>query len=450
MFSEMKQYSTAVVILCCVLTPISVAAEHAVAKVVIRSSWAGLGVAPEANIVIEETGGVYRRGHDQIEPRLIDALVSAIQEGPLSQPDLLNLGVTETWLKTTVPSLTGSDLSWDAATSSQKQLFISSFSDVDTVRAVLPSLYNFVRMDDYPSVQVEVDYVDGTTISVSSRTPYQFMLPWKVVRGGETTTTYNADISRAVAALMPKKATNRARLIGDGLDIDLADAVRQKIKNQWNLLGVEDRASDALSLLKSQYIVEAADINKYHNVDYGKAWKEGVAKEANLQVTLRKSSFPSNFSELAILLYEDGKVHGADLFLTKIGEYEALVESVPWLTRYRNENPKVLFQLTFVHDRSFGDKAMSVFEADMKAIGKSDLADEVHTVQDKVALVAAGYGGYWLVLPGGRMILWRYSTTAGLLQRASPGLTTRRCSDYNTVLGGCVGAVVTPDGSLTN
>jgi hypothetical protein len=54
------------------------AAEHAVAKVEIRSSWAGWGVAPEANIVIEEAQGVYRRGHDQIEPRLIDALVSAI------------------------------------------------------------------------------------------------------------------------------------------------------------------------------------------------------------------------------------------------------------------------------------------------------------------------------------------------------------------------------------
>jgi hypothetical protein len=446
----MNQHSTAVIVLCCVLSPVSMAAEHAVAKVVIRSSWAGWSVAPETNIIIEADAGGYRRGRDQIEPRLVDALVSATQEGPLPQPDSLNLGVTEAWLKTKAPSLTASDLSWDAATPSQKQFFISSFSDIATVKAVLPSLYNFIRMDDYSSVQVEVDYVDGTTVSVSSCTPYQFLLPWKVVRGTETTTTYNADISRAVAALMPRKATNRARLNGEGLDRDLADAVSQKIKNQWNLLGVEDKASDALSLLRSQYIVEAADINKYHNVDFGKAWKKGRPQEANLQVTLRKSSFPSNFSELAILLYEDGKVHGTDLFLAKIGEYEALVESVPWLTRYRRENPKVLFQLTFVHDRSFGDKAMSVFEADMKAIGKSDLADEVRTVQEKVALVAAGYGGYWLVLPGGRMILWRYSTTAGLLQRASPGLTTRRCSDYNTVSGGCVGAVITPDGPLTN
>ena len=232
---------------------------------------------------------------------------------------------------------------------------------------------------------------------VSSRTPYQFLLPWKVVRGTETTTTYNADISRALAALMPWKATNRARLNGEGLDRDLADAVSQKIKNQWNLLGVEDKASDALSLLRSQYIVEAADINKYHNVDFGKAWKKGAPQEANLQVTLRKSSFPSNFSELAILLYEDGKVHGTDLFLAKIGEYEALVESVPWLTRYRKENPKVLFQLTFVHDRSFGDKAMSVFEADMKAIGKSDLADEVRTVSGQGC---AGRSRLWGLLAG--------------------------------------------------
>ena len=164
----MNQHSTAVIVLCCVLSPVSMAAEHAVAKVVIRSSWAGWGVAPETNIIIEADAGGYRRGRDQIEPRLVDALVSATQEGPLPQPDSLNLGVTEAWLKTKAPSLTASDLSWDAATPSQKQLFISSFSDIATVKAVLPSLYNFIRMDDYPSVQVEVGYVDGSTVSVSS------------------------------------------------------------------------------------------------------------------------------------------------------------------------------------------------------------------------------------------------------------------------------------------
>jgi hypothetical protein len=446
---EMK-HSMAVVIICFALSPPSATPERAITNVVIKSSWAGWGVVPETDIVIQRAGEGYRRAHDQVEAKLVEALASALQESPMSQPEPLNLGITETWLNGAVPNLIQRDVSWDAATASQKQLFISSFSDLATIKAVLPSLYNFVRMDDYPSVQVELDFDDGTTISASSQTPYQFMLPWKVVRGSETTTTYNADISRAIVALMPKKSTNRTRLTGDGLDRDLDDAVRQKIKNQWNLLGVEDKAGSALALLEGLYVVETADINQYHNVDYGKAWKEGTPKETNLQVTLRKPSFPANFSERAILLYADGKVQGTDLFLKKIVEYEGRVESVPWLTRYRKENPKVPFQLIFVHDCSFGDKAMSIFESDMKAIGKADLANEIHAVQDKVALVAAGFGGYWLILPDGRMCLWRYSTTAGLLEWASTGLTTRRCSDYNTVSGGCVGALVTPDGVITN
>ena len=446
----MNRCQLAAVVLFCVLSPLTVGAENKVTRVVIRSSWAGLGIAPEAKIVIQKVGGGYHQGHRQIDSRSVDVLASALDEKPLPRPTLINLGVTERWLKCSADIVIRADLSWEAATATQKKLFVSSFTDPDTIALVLPSLYGFVRTDDYPSVQLELSFDDGSTISVSSHTPYQFTLPWKVVRGGETISTFNANISRAIAALMPKKATNRVRLTGEGLDSDLAGAVYEKIKKQWNLLEVEDKASDALNLLKSRYIVEAADINRYHNVDYGVAWKPGAAKETNLQITLRKPSFPANFSERAILLYENGTVHGTDSFLAKIGEYENLVESVPWLTRYRTENPSVLFQLTFVHNESFGDKAMSVFEGDMKAIGKSTLTEEIRAVQDKVALIAAGYGGYWLVLPDRRMVLWRYSTTAGLLNLTAAALRTTRCVEYNTVSGGCVGAIVTPDGAVTN
>jgi hypothetical protein len=446
----MKQLSIAAMVLSSVLSsPTLFADSHSVVRVEIRSTWAGLGFAPASSFVIQKSGAVYRRGHDQIDARLVEALASALEESPLSRPILLNLGVTDAWLRTALTYVTGKDLSWKTATADQKQLFISSFSDAASVTTVLPSLYNFVRTDDYPSIQVELTFADGSHTSVSSHTPYQFMLPWKVDRS-ESIITYNANISRAIAALMPMQTTNRTRLVGEGLASDLADAVSQEIKEQWNLLGVEDKAGDTLNLLRSQYTVETADINQYHSVDYGKAWDRGAPRETNLQVTLRKPGFPSNFSERAVLLYEGGKVFGADLFLHKIGEYETLVESVPWLTRYRDNNPKVLFQLAFVHDRSFSDKAMSVFEADMKGIGKAKLTDEVRTVQDKVALLGAGYGGYWLVLPDRRMIFWRYSARAGLLEWAPSGLATSRCSDYHDVTGGCVGAIVTPDGILTN
>ena len=398
------------VILLCLLYPARPAAvQRSTEQVTITASWGGLGKPEKTEVIIRRDGKLFRSGRQEIDGALVSSLVSALNEEVIRKPSLPNLGITDTWLRSMVNNDDVS-LYWTGAAPNQKDLFVASFTDVSTVAEVVPRLFDFVRTDDYPSTEVRVTFGDGSSISASSRSQYLFMLPWKIARSDSAVTTFNANISRAVAALILNKATNRSRIAGVGLEKDLAEAVRQQIKDKWNVLGVQNKANETLTLLKAQYTIESADINGYHNVDYGKKWVKGGPQETNLQVTLKKSSFPKGFSEQAILLYDAGKVHGAEDFLRTIGGYEGLVSSVPWLTRFGQENPNVPIQLVFVHDRSFGEKAMSVFAADMTAIGKEKLAEEVQSVQDRVALLAAGFGGYWLVLPDGRMVLWRYST----------------------------------------
>jgi hypothetical protein len=91
---------------------------------------------------------------------------------------------------------------------------------------------------------------------------------------------------------------------------------------------------------------------------------------------------------------------------------------------------------------------MSLFAADMNAMGKSVLVDEVRAEQDKIALITIRYGDYWLVLPDKKMVLWRYTSVSGLLNFKSSDFPFRRCSEYNGVTGGCVGAVILPDGTI--
>jgi len=450
-FRAMRWFRAFAAILLCLFYPARpAAAQRSVAQVTITASWGGLGKPEKTEVIIRQDGNSFRSGRQKIDGALVSSLVSALNEETIEKVSLANLGITDAWLKSMVNK---DDVSpyWAAGAPNQKDLFVGSFTDVSTVAEVVPRLFDFVRTDDYPAAEVHVTFEDGSAISASSLSQYQFMLPWKVDRNGGVVTTFNANLSRAVAALMPNKATNRSRMAGEGLERDLAEVVKQQIKNKWNMLGVQNNASDTLTLLRGQYTIESADINRYHNVDYGKKWSRGGPQETNLQVTVKRPSFPKSFSERVILLYDGGEVYGAQDFLRTVGAYEELVNSVPWLTRFSQDNPNVPIQLVFVHDRSFGEKAMTVFSADMKAIGKEKLVEEVQAVQDRVALVAAGFGGYWLVLPDRRMILWRYSTRAGLLQfGAFSNLATRRCSDYNGVTGGCVGAVVSPDGTLSN
>ncbi len=79
--------------------------------------------------------------------------------------------------------------------------------------------------------------------------------------------------------------------------------------------------------------------------------------------------------------------------MQRVGDYADLVNSVCWLTDLREQNSKIRFQLIFVHDRSLGQKAMALFSADMATIGKEGLAEQVRAVQDRVALLAVGFGG---------------------------------------------------------
>jgi hypothetical protein len=66
-------------------------------------------------------------------------------------------------------------------------------------------------------MKLQFTFEDGSIAIVSSNSQQPFMLPWKVELGRATYITYNANVSRALAALMPKKTVNRSRISGEGL-----------------------------------------------------------------------------------------------------------------------------------------------------------------------------------------------------------------------------------------
>jgi hypothetical protein len=432
-----------------VCSPLCVAQQNHIVEIKIESTWGGLGTPRQTEEVITRNGQGYKSKHGRIENHLVESLLVALNAPPIPEPELANLGINQTWLnENAIPAVENYAASFNDAAPNQKALYQASFTNETIIRQVVSTLFNFVRTDDYPSVKVEMTFDDGSSASASSDSWYLFMLPWKLKRNGEEIATYNADISRAIASLMPKKSTNRSRIAGEGLEVDLAEAVMRHIEKDWKLLDVENRAGDTLATLRATYSVESADINPYHGVAYGVAWKGNQPHEENLHVILRKASFPASFSENAIFLYRDGRVSGAEDFLRSVGSYEELVLSVPWLKSLMGKYPGYKVGLLWVHDRSFSEKAMNLFADDMNAIGKSSLVDEVRTEQNKIALITIQYGDYWLVLPDKRMVLWRYSSRSGLLNFKPSDFPFQRCSDYNTVTGGCVGAVVLPEGTV--
>jgi hypothetical protein len=196
-----------------------------VRQVEIESAWDGLGTPSTIAFLIINSSQRYWCGRKPVEAKLVDDLVSALNEAASPEPSLQNLGLTKEWLEKAVLSDPVKSRWKDELEGlGKEEAFRVAFTDPEFVKRVLPTLFGVEQTDDYPSVNVVVIYDDGSAISASSQSNHVFMLPWRL-GNASTVKTFNANISRAVAALMEQGATNRERLQGSGLGIDLADVV---------------------------------------------------------------------------------------------------------------------------------------------------------------------------------------------------------------------------------
>lgn len=421
--------------------------DKSVREIVIHSHWGGLGNPQDAAVTISGSAHDFQRDGKPVESTLVQALVSAAGAVPISKPDSANLGITREWLQSRLASVQDRmPRSTGGATAKQKDLFNSTFTDREKIRGIFPSLFTYTSFDDYPSIDVRIEFSDGSQLKLTSHSYYEFMLPWTLSEA-DGKETYNADISRAVAALLPPKSVNGERLAGLGLASRLADAVGRSIEGQWNEIGAEDRAGDALAMLRSRYVISSSDINPYHDAEFGVSWRPKGPHETNLHVTLHRPEFPANLTVEGIFLSESGKIQGIDNFLQTGSQYEDLVLSVKWLMDWLREHSDRHAFLFNVHRLSLGEHAMQTFTQDMKLRGRSDLVEKVRVQQAQIALLKID-GADWLIFPDRHLLLWRYEWSRGLLNWSTADFGEGRCAEYRVNNGGCSGREVSPEGIL--
>ncbi len=446
--SNMKIIAALTVILpgmlCLSLSTITALAQsRSVKQIVIVSGGGGEGESGE--FVITRNASAYLADGVQVPEELIANLLSAIDAPVVAKTNLANLGITQEWLDANAENAMKeyAEDYFSRAAKNQQALYFSSFKDPKLIERVLPSIFDSLHTDDYPIVELEITETNGRVIKVSSEAQPVFMLPWVISRGGRKLKTYNANIGRAVASLMPDKFANKGRLAGKGLLYDLALAVMDEIKDRWELLNVENEAKPYLDQLRDRFTVTTAEINPYHNVDYGQPPVNGDSKEINLHATLRRPDFPKNFSISVVLPFKDGKVENVDGFLNSIELYKGLALSVDWLNDYLTNHPDVQVELRFVKDRSFSEKAMKSFAKDMGR--NQSLVNEVAVAQKDICLLFVG-GMYssaqCLILPDKRMMIWSHQGR-DVLHKWKPGDFTSWECDYQR---NCIGAVILPDG----
>jgi hypothetical protein len=105
------------------------------------------------------------------------------------------------------------------------------FTNMEFVRKHLPDILSQqTHTDDYPRADVKVTLSDGGQLNASGGMQAPYMLPWQVGEGLITTKagmeTFNPQIARALATLMPPKALERIRFE----DASLVEAIEEQIE----------------------------------------------------------------------------------------------------------------------------------------------------------------------------------------------------------------------------
>lgn len=403
---------------------------------------------------IFKNGEAYNLGSAVVDSSLVAAMVSALRAPVNPEPNREDLGFTSAWLKANASSLgqTFARTTFIGGKPIQQSAFESTFADPAAVDKAIPLLFRHtfcVDCDHFTlSVEISVGFDDGTRIDARASSDSPYMLPWHLRSGGRDVDAYNADISRAIAALMPENSANRSRLAGEGLATELGHIVLTQEERERGLQDIENETGGTLSAIRSRYAVGYAGINRFHESGMFGTGQAGP----NLHLQLTTPDWPPNFREEVALAYVNGSVVGTDKFLSDGPKFEKLVLSVPWLAKYAQNHPKVPIELSFVHDASLSDAAIKLFSADMKAIGREKLIPEVEEAKNEIALLSLGSGmahSQWLVFPDQHMLLWRYWQVGAGEPDLAPwaASSARPCSEPKDFIH-CVGRDISPNGSL--
>jgi hypothetical protein len=412
---------------------------------------------------IRRNGDAYKLGDDVVDANLVATLANALRAPVNPAPTREDLGFTPAWLKSNASSLGQSfaATTFIGGKPIHQSAFELAFADPAAVDKAIPLLFQrrmCLDCDRFTqTVEISVRFDDGTRIGARTSSEFPYMLPWHLQSDGRDLVAYNADISRAIAALMPEKSANRSRLAAQRLASELGNILLMQKEHEVRLQEVESRTGGTLSVIRAKYEVESAHISAKNGGDWDR--EVNVAGAPDLVLRLKAADQPPNFSDNVALAYVDGKVAGTDQFMNDGQKFEKLVLSVPWLTQYAQNHPRTPIEIAYVHHASLSDEGLSAFSADMRAIGRENVIAEVEAHKSEIAFVSVGSGmgrSDWLVLPNRHMLLWRFwrlplrpiVTASELPAWTDSEYSAKPCVGSRNNFLHCVGREVSPEGNL--
>jgi hypothetical protein len=251
-----------------------------------------------------------------------------------------------------------------------------------------------------------------------------FMLPWHIARGGRTAASFDPDLGRAVAALLPPKFLNRARIGGEDLPNKLAGIAEMRWSADLAHDNTDERYGALLAPLRARFQVTHETIGHIWGFNAnGEVWDAHLTSPDDPRVDF----------DLWLTASRD-QLASPEPFLHDAPALARRVRSIPWIARLLKARSDASVSIEYRDDHSLSGFAQTQVLSDLRRQNQTALANEVAGLLDRsVGVYINEPHGFaiWILLPDGRAFL-HFSTLP-----PHSGMPAER-----------EGALVTPEGAL--
>jgi hypothetical protein len=267
-------------------------------RVEIKSGWNGLSPdGPEqTRILLERRGNAYlmtgTTGHARqpqpLPPTSIDVARVAALVDAMEQPR--QDGVSLAWatsLQGQARKVLDRGDNWvrrEYRLPQQREMIDAVAGDPQRLRDALTKGYGgSLHTDDYPDVAIRITLADGAVVTAHSASQHTLMLPWNRAPGG---TTFSADISHALAALLPSGSTNRDRFADAMSDLELEEILTGGMRSDLDRIAADAGAAGALHQLQARFRVDEVRFRTTDNILFATLHQPGEAFDFAVRLSL--------------------------------------------------------------------------------------------------------------------------------------------------------------------
>ena len=351
------------------------------------------GEPGETKVTVTSRNGAFVRDDGTVVPvEQVEALLDALALPPITSFAFSRTGIDRAWLQSRLASAEGAlgpAISLPAARSAFDAMYLNPSAMQQWMDSPAYKKANELTLGTPTMRNSRITVVAGArTIEVAESGEIgPYLVPFTITEGANNTYTYDPAISRAVAALLPQGATNRAMLLADALPSRWAEQVAESA-------GVSAAiARTAVSQPEMQSIAASLGLTLYAMI---------LGDQSSWQGLVARTSLPR-------LHYAFKEKRTSTLaFRTELLEARATIDRVarvPWLEAGFKREPQ---DVRIGRDRKLNEGAIAAF----RYMGRTQAADALARSGPDTPFVTIHPGGdysRWLLLSNGDMVLLDFS-----------------------------------------